>query len=191
MSSLGIITYNKLQAVAAIRVPNFRAATGLANSALEARYLAADLNGSGKLAFEELQVFQEKTYREFRYEANEPALRPDQFLAAGGGDCEDFALYTAGLLRFWGWEPYLGVLASSRSASTGHAVCLSYEEVSFPGSYTWFKIESWTAEDGKPLKPGRYVPIDYDHVGGLSNAVSPGWKLQEIYVPESAWGRKM
>ncbi|NLJ46492.1 MAG: WYL domain-containing protein [Treponema sp.] len=189
--SLGLVTFNKLEAIAAIRVPNFRAATGLADRALEARYLAADLNRSGRLAFEELQAFQEKTWREFRYEPNEPALRPDQFLAAGGGDCEDFALYTAGLLRFWGWEPYLGILAPSRHGSTGHAVCLSYEEGSFPGSYTWFQVEAWTTPDGVTLKPGRYVPIDYDHVGGLSNAVSPGWKLQEIYVPESAWGQRM
>ncbi len=189
--SLGLVTFNKLEAIAAIRVPNFRAATGLADRALEARYLAADLNRSGKLAFEELQAFQEKTWREFRYEPNEPALRPDQFLAAGGGDCEDFSLYTAGLLRFWGWEPYLGVLAASRTSSTAHAVCLSFEEGSFPGSYTWFQVEAWTTPDGTSLKPGRYVPIDYDHVGSLSNAVSPGWKLQEIYIPESAWGRRM
>ncbi len=134
--SLGIVTFHKAEAIAAIRVPNFRAATGLSDRALEARYLAADLNRSGRLAFEELQAFQEKTWREFRYESNEPALRPDEFLAAGCGDCEDFALYTAGLLRFWGWEPYLGILAASRHGSNGHAVCLSYEEGSFPASYT-------------------------------------------------------
>lgn len=189
--SLGLVTFNKLEAIAAIRIPNFRAATGLADRALEARYLAADLNRSGKLAFEELQAFQEQTSREFRYESNEPALRPDEFLAAGGGDCEDFALYTAGLLRFWGWEPYLGILATAKGSSIGHAVCLSFEEGSFTGSYTWFQVEAWTTPDGAALKPGRYVPIDYDHVGALSNAVSPGWKLQEIYVPESAWGQRM
>ncbi|HSV55695.1 MAG TPA: hypothetical protein VLH39_01120 [Magnetospirillaceae bacterium] len=89
------------------------------------------------------------------------------------------------------WKPTRASLAASRSAPTGHAVCLSYEEGSFPASYTWFQVEAWTIPDGTSLKPGRYVPIDYDHAWVLSNAVSPGWKLQEIYVPGSAWGQRM
>ncbi len=188
--SLGLETSSKIEAVTAIRVPAFFAVTGLANPALISRYLEADLNGSGELSFEELEAFQRRTSSEFRYEANEPALRPDQFLAAGGGDCEDFALHTAGLLRVWGWEPYLGTLGPV-GGGVGHAVCLSFEEGSFPRAYTWFQIESWTARDGTPLKAGRSVPIDYDHVGSLSNAVSPGWKLIDVFVPETALGQRM
>lgn len=188
--SLGLATSSKIEAVAAIRVPAFVTATGLTNPNLISRYLEADLNGSGKLSFDELEAFQRKTYREFRYEANELALRPDEFLEAKGGDCEDFALYTAGLLRFWGWEPYLGTFGLA-GGGVGHAVCLSFEEGAFPRAYTWFQIDSWSSQDGTPLKPGRYVPIDYDHVGSLSNAVSPGWKLIEFFVPETAWGQIM
>jgi hypothetical protein len=186
----GLVTTSKLEAVSAIRLPQFVEAMGFFDPELASRYLEADLNGSGRLGFEELKVFQEKTYREFRYLSNETALRPDEFIAAGGGDCEDFALYTAGLLRFWGWEPYIGSLASSRN-TTGHAVCLSYEEGAFPKGYTYFEIDAWTTEDGSPLNAGKYVPIDYDHVGALSNAVGPGWKLRSIYVPEKAWGLTM
>ncbi len=188
--SLGLTTPSKVEAIAAIRIPAFVAVTGLTNQSLFSRYLEADLNGSGKLSFDELEAFQRKTYRDFQYEANELALRPDEFLEANGGDCEDFALYTAGLLRFWGWDPYIGSLGPSRGG-IGHAVCLSYEEGSFSGLYTYFELESWVAEDGTGLKPGKYVPIDYDQVGGLTNAVEKGWKLRSIYIPEKAWGLVM
>lgn len=187
---LGVVTGSKAEAVSAIRLPRFVEAMGFFDPDLAGRYLDADLNGSGRLSFDELKVFQERTYRDFRYEANELALRPDEFMTAGGGDCEDFALYTAGLLRYWGWEPYIGSLAGSASG-IGHAVCLSYEEGSFPDSFTYFDLEAWTTEDGSPIRPGTYVPIDYDHVGSLSNAVEKGWKLRSIYTPEKAWGLEM
>jgi hypothetical protein len=187
---LGLVTMSKIEAVSAIRLPAFVDAMGFFDADLVSRYLDADLNGSGRLAFEELKVFQAKTYREFRYESNTLALRPDEFLAAGGGDCEDFALYTAGLLRFWGWEPYIGSLAASKSG-IGHAVCLSYEEGTFPEDFEYFELSSWTTEDGSALRAGTYVPIDYDHVGSLSNAVGPGWQLRSVYIPEKIWGLSM
>jgi hypothetical protein len=187
---LGVITRIKLEAVSAIRLPIFIESTGLFDPELVGRYLDADLNGSGRLSFDELKVFQDRTYRDFRYEPNELALRPDQFLKAGGGDCEDFALYTAGLLRFWGWEPYIASFAGSRT-SIGHAVCFSYEEGAFPKGYTYYEISSWATEDGTALRPGKYVPIDYDHVGSLSGAVGSGWKLRSVYIPEKAWGLTM
>jgi hypothetical protein len=163
---------------------------GFFNPDLANRYLDADLNGSGRLSFDELKVFQSRTYREFLYIENELALRPDEFLSAGGGDCEDFALYTAGLLRFWGWDPYIGSLAPSKGA-TGHAICLSYEEGDFPKGYTYFELGHGTTEDGSTLQAGAYVPIDYDHVGSLSNAVGSGWKLRSVFIPEKIWGLKM
>jgi len=187
---LGLVTKSKLEAIAAIRLPNFVKSEGFFDADLVSRYLDADLNGSGKLSFDELRVFQQKTYREFRYQANDLALRPDEFLAAGGGDCEDFALYTASLLRFWGWKPFIGSFAASKG-STGHAVCLSYEEGAFPKDYEYFKIDDWTTVDGSPLPAGKYVPIDYDHVGSLSNAVGSGWKLRSVFIPEKIWGLSM
>jgi len=39
-----------------------------------------------------------KTYK---YENNEPALWPQEFLDQGGGDCEDWAGVTAGLRLYW------------------------------------------------------------------------------------------
>jgi hypothetical protein len=187
---LGLRTFNKQEAIAAIRVPAFVAATGIRDSDLISRYFEADLDGSGKLSWDELSTFQKKTYNEFRYESNDSALRPDEFLHVGGGDCDDFALYSAGLLRFWGWELYLGCLSPGRGTE-GHAICLSYEEGTFSSSFTYFDVAAGSTEDGSPLKRGRYVPIDYDCVGELSNATGKGWKLTEIYVPEKASERKM
>ena len=188
--SLGLRTSSKIEAIAAIRLPPFIVTTGITDQSLIERYLGADLNRSGRLSFDELSAFQRKTYKEFRYESNDVALRPDKFLTTGGGDCDDFALYTAGLLRFWGWEPSLGCLSPGRGKD-GHAVCLSYEESPFPDSFTYYVVSATTTEDGSPLKPGRYVPIDYDLVGGLTDAAGEGWKLTSIYVPEKAWGRRI
>jgi hypothetical protein len=36
--------------------------------------------------------------------------------------------------------------------------------------------------DGTELKPGKYLPIDYDQLG-LTNAVEKHWKLRSIYTP--------
>jgi len=35
-------------------------------------------------------------------------VSPHRFLQEGGGDCEDWALFTASLLRFWNYEAYIG-----------------------------------------------------------------------------------
>ena len=188
--SLGLRTSSKLEAIAAIRLPPFIATTGITDQSLIDHFLGADLNHSGRLSYDELSTFQIKTYKEFRYESNDVALRPDEFLAAGGGDCDDFALYTAGLLRFWGWEPYLGCL-SPGDGKEGHAICLSHEEEPFSKAYAYYDVSATTTEDGSSLRPGRYVPIDYDLVGGLTDAAGEGWKLTSIYVPEKAWGRRI
>jgi hypothetical protein len=186
----GIRFNTKAAAVKHIRGNNLYAATGIADPALIHKYLAADLDGSGKLSFTELEAFQKATYRNFSYIDNDYALRPDLFLAAGGGDCEDFALYTAGLLRFWGWEPYIASFAPS-SHGIGHAVCLSFEEGSIPAAYSYYTLSSWTTMDGAALKPGRYIAIDYDIVGGLTNAVGKSWKLRSVYRPEAIYGMEM
>jgi hypothetical protein len=67
----------------------------------------ADAGGDGALGWSELASFQAWLDRRYAYRSNEPALRPDEFLAQGGGDC-DWSLFTCGLLRYWGWDPYVG-----------------------------------------------------------------------------------
>ena len=82
--------------------------TGIAESELETLYERADTDGNGCLAWAELSSFQARLARTYAYLSNEPALRPDQFMRSGGGDCEDWALFTCGLLRYWGWDPWVG-----------------------------------------------------------------------------------
>lgn len=187
---IGLRTADKLEAIASIRLAPFVERTGLTDLDLIERFLKADTNRSGRLSWDELRTFQTTTYRDFAYRENRLALRPDEFLAEGGGDCEDFALYTAALLRFWGWIPYLASLAP-KAYGTGHALCLSFEEGSIPAGFTYYELASWRDAEGEEVPDGRYVPIDYDHVGELSEAVGKGWKIRELYIPESAWGQEM
>ena len=152
-------------------------------------YASADLDRSGHLSWSELKAFQVNLKRTERYLDNGTVLRPDQFLAQGGGDCDDWAVFTAGLLRYWGWEPYVGCFASP-SGKEGHAVCLVRLNEA-PLRFTCYTVPDGTRlQDGTP-KPGYYVPVDYEVVGGISNAMGSDWKLEAIYVPESIYDASM
>ena len=181
---LGISTRYRDRAIAGIRIPAFEGSTGLTDKRLVARYFAADLDGSGKLSWDELLVFQKKTFAEFTYKADITDHRPSSFIHRGFGNCVDFSLYTAELLRFWGWEPYIACWESP-GGDAGHALVFSYESGPVPAGFTSFELGlSWTA-DGSPLNAGRFVPIDYDHVGSLSSAIGTGWKFRELWTPEN------
>ena len=154
--------------------------------ALEQRYAEADADRDGYLCWPELEAFQKRLDREFEYQANPTALRPDQFLAQGGGDCEDWALMSCGLFRYWGWPCYVGRLAPGRQ-SAGHAVCLVRSERK-PAGYMYYTVTEACTGDGRRVPPGDYVPIDYGVVGGLTNAVGNDWRLQHFYEPERMYG---
>ena len=160
------------------RVNSFRTVTGIISIILENIYQSADLNRDNNLGQNELEVFQEKLYRKYKYINNETALRPDQFLAAGGGDCEDWALFTCGLLRYWGIACAVGHLAEDEYGN-GHAVALVYKGNTIPSKGIYYKFNA----DGIVLS-GIYIPVDYNLVGELSNAVDENWSLCRLYVPE-------
>jgi hypothetical protein len=177
------------EAAAAVRSGAFRQATAMADNHLEAFYEKADSNADGRLDWAELSSFQSRLDRSCRYLSNERALWPDEFLARGGGDCEDWALFTCGLLRYWGWDAWVGSLAPSEHGD-GHAVCM-VRLAQKPSRYAWWHVD----EDGSlgrfPARAGWYVPVDYGHVGELSDAVGDGWKLQALWKPESIYGERM
>jgi hypothetical protein len=175
--------------LAAARSRAFRAVTSILDETLEATYERADANRNGQLDWAEVSAFQSRLERRYSYMSNELALRPDQFQAEGGGDCEDWALFTCGLLRYWGWDPWIGSLAPSENA-VGHAVCL-VRVPDRPSRGTWWSVEDDGTLGGYPVKAGWYVPIDYDTVGSLSNAVGDGWKLRAIWEPESIYEKRM
>jgi len=148
-------------------------------SLLSARTGMTDGDHDGEISWQEIQRFQTALDRTYRYQSNSTALRPDEFMAAGGGDCEDWALMTAGMLQFWGIPVFIGSLASS----TGHhAIALVPTTRIPPGAMT---IDVPT---GGSLRAGSYVPIDYEHVGRLSNAVARRFTVEWIWVPEEIYG---
>lgn len=176
-------------AAGAARAAAFRGVTGIADSDLEALYEKADTDSNGRLAWTELRSFQSELERTYCYLANEPALRPDEFAARGGGDCEDWALFTCGLLRYWGWDPWVGSFGPA-DGGTGHAVCM-VRLAEKPSRFAWWSIAQDGTMGGVPVKAGWYVPVDYEHVGELSDAVEDGWKLRALWRPESIYGERM
>ena len=91
------------------RVASFTADTGLSDEALLAAYEKADRNEDDYLSWSEIRRFQRDVYRDYAYVVNHTALDPVQFFARRGGDCEDFSLYTCGLLRYWNIDCWVGI----------------------------------------------------------------------------------
>jgi hypothetical protein len=183
---LGLETRTRRGMHLAINARLFRRATGIADEGLEQRYAAADTDRDGGLSWAELEAFQYQLHREFRYLSNPTALRPDQFLAQGGGDCEDWALMTCGLLRYWGWTCYVGSFEPP-GGREGHAVCLVRGEHR-PVRYGYYTVTQALTWNGEAVPPGDYVPVDYEVVGGLSNAVGENWRLESFFRPEKIYG---
>lgn len=146
----------------------FQHATGIRSALPERLYAAADFNGNGRLSWEELAAFQITADSPFRYASNETVLRPDEFMAQGGGDCDDWAELTCGLLRYWGWDPYVGCFKSP-SGDEAHAVCL-VRVTDVPAGFVFYTVTGGN-ERGASIPGGRYVPVDYAVVGGISNAM--------------------
>ncbi len=171
----------------------FTAATGIDDSALTLIYEEADRDGNYELSLEEIRKFQKWALARFEYRENTSALSPDRFLIEGGGDCEDWALLTCGLLRYWGYDCRLAVFSSQYSADTGaHALTFLYSP-GVPASGDYFTLDAETAfrlsgYSETPAASGCYIPIDYDHVGSLSTAVGPHWTLTRLYCPEEIYG---
>jgi len=167
----------------------FRQATGIDSEALERLYASADTNRDSNLSWSEIQSFQNKLVRSYSYRFNTTALRPDEFIAQGGGDCEDWALLTCGLFRFWNIAAYVGCIRD-HGTREGHAVCLVYQTRE-PIYRVHYHLDDSMTWSGRALPTGYYVPVDYENVGSLSSAVGKDWKLTTIYTPERIYGMSM
>jgi len=154
-------------------------------------YEGADTNGSGHLELFEIQRFQSWVYGGFRYEDNATALAPNEFGAAGGGDCEDFALYTCGLLQYWGEQCWVGSFEGPSSAGgvAAHAVAL-WRVDRVPRGMHGFVVEQGY-RIYKEAAGTLVIPIDYDQVGGYTNATPSPARLGGIYNPVAIYGEWM
>lgn len=159
------------------------------NAAMFTLFQKVDRNLDGEMSWTELASFQSSLYNTWSYLENETALRPDDFFAQGGGDCEDWALVTAALCHYWGWEAYIGSFRPK--SGSGHAICLVRSNSKTAKAFTHYYIKDFLDFEDIPLPDGNYIPIDYDHVGSLSNAVGKGWLLKTIYRSETLYGETM
>ena len=168
----------------AIRIERLARKSEVTHELVISRYDRADLDHDDELSWRELRKFQEAVFRDFRYESNGKALRPDEFFMTGGGDCEDFAIFSAAMLTYWGWDAYVASMGTSDNDA--HAVV--FIKVDRPPSWaSFYEIPGGT---GNPrlAASGTFVPVDYDVVGGLSNAVTPGSTVTDIVVPREWYG---
>ncbi|MFO7730643.1 MAG: WYL domain-containing protein [Spirochaetia bacterium] len=169
--------------------------TGLSDEQLLARYMGADADRNGHLSWREVEAFQRQTYRLFTYRDNRYALPPDEFLTQRGGDCEDFALYTCGLLEFWGWNCKVASFFPPEAGS-GHAIAMVWSASPING-YGYIHVGGGAGESGTLteaaystayLRPGYWIPIDYDSIGRFSQAMSSNWTLWDLNDPVELYG---
>ena len=73
----------------------------------------------------------------------------------------------------------------------GHVLCL-VRWMDLPRGFDYYTVEPGEITiEGNPVRPGYYVPIDYEVVCGSSCAVKRGWLLRDFYTPERVYGRVM
>jgi len=71
----------------------------------------------------------------------------------------------------------------------GHAVCLVRSERR-PARYGYVTVDHSLAWENQ-APAGQYVPVDYDVVGGLSEATGRHYRLTHIAEPEWLYGVTM
>jgi len=163
--------------------------TGVSDEELLFNYISADTDKNGHLSWQEVAEFQRRTYRSFTYANNSRALPPDEFLRRGGGDCEDFALYTCGMLRFWGWNCKVASYYPP-DGGVGHALALVWSEKPIRG-YGYIEVPEGIYISGREMRRGYWIPIDYDRVGAFSEVMASDWKLWNLEEPQSLYWRVM
>lgn len=165
--------------------------TGITDNRVLSAYRAADLNFDEQISWDEVERFQNTVYERFRYINNDTALRPDVFFASGGGDCEDYSLFTCGMFEYWGIECWVGhfVETANPRGANGHAVVLVAVN-SVPSGFS--SIRTADTVDIPVRARGRVVvPIDYTEVGGFTDATPRRWTLLAIYDPVQIYGAVM
>ena len=174
-----------------LRQERYRITTGFCSTELLELYCCADTNYDNILSWQEIDGFQRRINRLFSYIHNDTALTPVEFLAQGGGDCEDWSIFTCGMLRFWDYTAYVGIVDGGDGDGL-HAIALFYKKTPPANrSYRYYKLDSAYSFQQMILPAGCYLPIDYNHAGSFSNASRPDSPLRDVYVPEEIYGRYM
>ncbi len=163
----------------------FQIVSPYADSFILKIFSSADIDNSGTLSLNELIYFQNLISKNYSYQNNNIALRPDAFLKNGGGDCEDWALLTAAFCLYWGWDAYIGCFYGD--SNIGHALCLVKYPFNVPKDFISWKIDKSETAEGDIIQNGNYIPVDYNYVGSFSNAIQAGMKLKYVCTPEKMY----
>ncbi len=62
-----------------------------------------DANRDGVNDWGEIETFQQTVFETYRYQHNDRVLGPAEFMYYGGGDCDDFATFSAAFLEYHGY----------------------------------------------------------------------------------------
>jgi hypothetical protein len=89
---------------------------------------------------------------------------------------------TAGLLEYWS-IPSLVVSLESRTGR--HALTLIRTR-KIPAGFRTIELGEQHGD-----RAGAYIPIDYEKVGALSTAVAPVFRVTDVWLPQSIYGREM
>ena len=141
---------------------------------------SADRNKDKKISVGELQMFQYRLVREFKYKRNKTALHPNDFVTQGGGDCEDFAIVTTCMLNYYGAVAYVALFG--RVTTNKHSLCMVKIATPVPSGYLYYTLH------GYGVPKGTYIPVDYDKIGGLK-AIDRRWKIARMVRPKQIIGQ--
>ena len=124
-----------------------------------------DANADGVINWGEIKTFQQTVFETFQYRLNGRVLDPAEFMRYGGGDCDDFATFSAAFLEYHGYDAYVMVVERTGDPSSAHAVAALYlGEDTYEAGY--HSIEAGPLYSGGSHGGGNYVLLDYWKVGG-------------------------
>jgi hypothetical protein len=112
-------------------------------------------------------------------------------VAGGGGDCEDWALVTVGLLQYWDIKAYIGCFSPPENDKRiAHAIALVPVPEQVDGMFAYNITNSTEWYSGRSIPDGWYVPIDYATVGGITNAMGKDWTLTQVVDGTRMYGER-
>ncbi len=129
-----------------------------------------DSNGDKKLDWGEIKRFQVNVFENFRYENNSTVFTPKQFFLNRGGDCDDFAVFSASFTEFYGYSAYVLVI-DDYDGRGDHAVAAVYigQETYGEGYVSIRNRNLYDPKHNQELNSkapdGNYVILDYWNVG--------------------------
>lgn len=124
-----------------------------------------DENRDGVIDWGEIETFQQTVFETFQYRSNGRVLDPAEFMRYGGGDCDDFATFSAAFLEYHGYDGYVMTVERDGDPDSLHAVAALYiGDDTYQAGY--HAVDAGPLYAGGSHPGGNYVLIDYWKIGG-------------------------